>query len=291
VLALGMGLLAALAWGVHDLCVRTVSRRADIPACLAGVFTVGLVLMLPFGVWRAIVADPGGTVTIAERSMSLWSGLGVGVLFALANYALYRAFAAGPVRLVAPITAAYPVVTVGLAALAGQSVSVASWLAIAVVIVGIALVASGTPAGEAAFSRRVVIGWAAAAAIGYALTFSSGQHLSASGDPFLVLVVTRAVALLTVGLFMLGTGGLRLPPRDTWPLIVLMAAMDVLALGMVFGAGVLPDAAFATVTASMFGVVTIVLARLVFEELLVPRQWFGVLVAFAAIGWLAARSS
>jgi len=158
VLALGMGLLAALAWGVHDLCVRTVSRRADIPACLAGVFTVGLVLMLPFGVWRAIVADPGGTVTIAERSMSLWSGLGVGVLFALANYALYRAFAAGPVRLVAPITAAYPVVTVGLAALAGQSVSVASWLAIAVVIVGIALVASGTPAGEAAFSRRVVIG-------------------------------------------------------------------------------------------------------------------------------------
>ena len=39
-------------------------------------------------------------------------------------------------------------------------------------------------------------------------------------------------------------------------------------------------------TASLFGVVTIVLARLFLAEAMSARQWLGVGVAFAAIGWL-----
>jgi len=296
-----MGLIAALAWGVHDLCVRSVSRRADTAACLLGVFSLGLLMMLPVLLWQAFGgsgAMPGASVDAGTpvaggglriTGSALASGLAIGVLYAAANYTLYRAFASGPVRIVAPVSASYPVYTVALAVAGGVTVALASWIAVLTVIAGIALVAFTSDPDEPAFRPRAVFGWSLLASIGYALSFALGQHLSGDGDTVVTLVLTRAFALLTVLLFMLAGGGLRLPPRDTWGPIALMAAMDVIALGLVFGAGGLPDAAFATVTASMFGIVTIVLARLVFGELLSLRQWGGVAVAFGAIGWLASH--
>jgi len=297
-----MGLIAALAWGVHDLCVRSVSRRADIAACLLGVFSIGLLMMLPVLLWQAFavpgappvdtvnagaIAATGGSLRITRTALA--SGLAIGVMYAVANYTLYRAFAAGPVRIVAPVTASYPVYTVALAVAGGATVAIESWIAVLAVIAGVALVAFTSDPDEPAFEVRSVFGWSLLASIGYALSFAFGQHLSGDGDTVVTLVLTRAFALLAVLLFMLATGGLRLPPRDTWWPITLMAAMDVIALGLVFGAGGLPDAAYATVTASMFGIVTIVLARLVFGELLSPRQWGGVVLAFGAIGWLASH--
>ena len=290
-ISLGLGLVAALAWGVHDLCVRSVSRRADTLACLGAVFALGLALVLPLWVWQQLSGDPDLDAAAAGRAgvglVEIGRGVAVGALFALANYGLYRAFASGPVRLVAPVTAAYPVLSVGLAALGGAAIGADRWLAVAAVISGIALVASTVDPDEPAFDRRVALGWSIAAAVGFASTFALGQHLSAAGGAVATLVVTRAVALAAVLLAMLGGAGLRAPPRDAWPLVAVMAAADALALGAVFLAGGLPDAAFATVTASMFGAVTIVLARAVFGERLAARQWAGVGVAFAAIGYLA----
>jgi len=294
-LALGMGLIAALGWGIHDLCVRSVTRRADTAACLLGVFLFGLVLMLPALGWQLWAGDGDAgprltrPVLTSALTSALTSGLAIGLVYALANYSLYRAFAAGPVRIVAPVTASYPVYTVALAVAGGASVALTSWVAVLAVIGGVALVALTSDPDETPYDFRAVFGWSVLASLSYAASFALGQHLSSAGDTVVTLMATRGFALVSVLLLMLATGGLRLPPRDTWWLIALMAAMDVVALALVFGAGSLPDAAYATVTASLFGIVTIVLARWVFGERLSPRQWFGVLVAFVAIGWLASH--
>ena len=41
--ALELGLLAALCWGFHDVCVRFISQKTPISACILTVLVVGLI--------------------------------------------------------------------------------------------------------------------------------------------------------------------------------------------------------------------------------------------------------
>jgi len=50
-IAVGLGLLAALLWGLHDYCVRIFAGRADALALLVLVFIVGAVLMAPLALF------------------------------------------------------------------------------------------------------------------------------------------------------------------------------------------------------------------------------------------------
>ena len=49
--ALELGLLAAMCWGFHDVCVRFISQKTPISACIFIVLIVGLIfhicLMMP----------------------------------------------------------------------------------------------------------------------------------------------------------------------------------------------------------------------------------------------------
>jgi drug/metabolite transporter (DMT)-like permease len=67
-----------------------------------------------------------------------------------------------------------------------------------------------------------------------------------------------------------------------------MGMLDTVALAVVLFAGRLPGGLYATVTASLFGVVTILLAWAFLKERLLPLQWIGVGVTFAAVGLLSA---
>ncbi|KRO86765.1 MAG: hypothetical protein ABR89_10940 [Rhodobacter sp. BACL10 MAG-120910-bin24] len=66
-----------------------------------------------------------------------------------------------------------------------------------------------------------------------------------------------------------------------------MGALDAAALSSVLVAGVLENAQYATIASSMFGVVTILLARHFLKELLKPGQWLGIFIVFAGISILA----
>ena len=66
-----------------------------------------------------------------------------------------------------------------------------------------------------------------------------------------------------------------------------MGLLDTLALGLVMLAGGLAHAEYAAVAASLFGVVTILLAWAFLGEKVRPRQWPGIALVFAGIGWLA----
>ncbi|OYX22657.1 MAG: hypothetical protein B7Z10_12850, partial [Rhodobacterales bacterium 32-66-7] len=122
--ALMLGLTAALVWGLHDFTVRRVSSVADAAALYVLVLGFGVLLILPFA-----VLSPGWTeLTPPLIGFTMLAGL----IYALGVYALYRAFAIGPVRLVAPICGAYPLLSVGLAMVQGQAITPLVWLAAAV---------------------------------------------------------------------------------------------------------------------------------------------------------------
>ncbi|MGB0799908.1 MAG: EamA family transporter, partial [Planktomarina sp.] len=120
-MSLALGMIAALAWGIHDLCVRHVSQTTGIFASIVAVLVFGCVLVTPVSLisWGEPMGDDAFMLAILS-----------GVMFGLAAIAHYKAFSIGPVRLVAPIIGAYPILSVAWAVATGAQVPVLSWMAI-----------------------------------------------------------------------------------------------------------------------------------------------------------------
>ncbi|NVK15504.1 MAG: DMT family transporter [Rhodobacteraceae bacterium] len=276
--SLVLGLIAALAWGIHDLCVRVVSRKTGILPAMLTVFATGAILMAAAGL--ALADWPAMTPPAAKLA-----GLS-GAIYALASYALYRAFALGPVRLAAPLIGAYPVLSLGLAMMQGQPVGPGHWLAVAAVVGGVGCIAVFSADDDGgAFNPRTA-GWGLMAAIGFALTFATGQAAAQAGAELPVLILTRAAAILLAAALAILLRALQLPPRQVLPLLCVMGALDAAALGLVIYSGTLARPEFASVSASLFGLVTVVLAWAVLRESMTRAQWVSVAVTFGGIAYL-----
>ncbi|WP_259940312.1 DMT family transporter [Leisingera aquaemixtae] len=276
--ALLLGLAAALAWGIHDLCVRFVSQRTGILPAMLTVFASGAILVaaaaFAFGNWQAMTLP-------AARLAGL-----SGAIFALASYALYRAFALGPVKLVAPLIGAYPVLSLGMAMLQGQAVGPGHWLAVAAVVGGVGCIAVFATEDDGSPASLQAAAWGLAGAIGFALTFATGQAATQAGAELPVLIVTRTAAILILLSLALAARAVQMPARKMLPLLCLMGALDAFALGLVLYSGTLPRPEFASVGASLFGLVTVVLAWLVLRESMNRAQWISVAVTFGGIAYL-----
>tara|TARA_B110000003_G_scaffold112940_1_gene115552 strand:- start:738 stop:1586 length:849 start_codon:yes stop_codon:yes gene_type:complete len=275
------GVLAALAWGVHDLLVRQVSQRLGTVTALSTVLALSVVLLL-----AALLILPNAGFTISPEGVGLC--VLSGLTFAVASFSLYRAFEIGPVRLVAPIIGAYPVISMAWASVFSVPAPLSDWLAVAVVIFGVALVvvlSEKTPgAGDNDQSRAVI--WALLAAISFAFTFIIGQPAVNTGHPLALNLVTRCVAFAVMSLVVLRSGGFHWPGRKFLPLLAVLAVLDALALGLVLQAGGLAHPEYASVAASTFGMVTIILAWAFLKEEIRPSQWGAAATVFAAIAYL-----
>ena len=210
-----------------------------------------------------------------------------GISFAFAFWALYKAFEIGPVRLVAPIVAGFPIITVGWAALTGTPVTLFQWLAIFAVLFGIAVVTVLSKSKSSHDRRFNAIFLSVISAFGFAISFRTGQIASFHGADFLVLALVRFAALTCVYFFaVLGREPLR-PDYKLLPILIVMGVLDTFALGAVFLASPFPNPEYAAVSASTSGLFTVYLAKLWLNESISLGQWGGVLICFCGIGYLA----
>lgn len=278
--ALTLGIVAALAWAVHDICVRYVSQKTPLMAALLTV----LVVALGFEI---------GLMAVTKTAFSLppkavWISVISGVFFIVASLGLYGAFQRGPVKLVAPIIAAYPIMSVGWAVFRGVEVSWPQWGAVLLIIAGVSVVAALADHDETeAPSKGPTILLSLIASIGFAGTFALGQYAAEIAGHMPVTLVTRitAIAILIAGMAIW-----QLPfwaGRKVMPILVTMGIADGIALACVVSAGERPDAQYAAVAASCFGLLTIVLAWAILRERMTILQWLGCALAFAGIGYLA----
>lgn len=278
--ALTLGLIAAFCWGFHDICVRFVSQKTPISACIFTVLLSGLVF------------HSGLTITTGTLAplpiQAVWLSFGAGVFFVLASYGLYYAFKRGPVRLVAPLIAGYPILSVGWAAFQGTPVSVLQWAAVIAIVAGVAIVAALSDAStDENPPKAPTIFYAVLAAFGYAGTFALGQRAAEISHEMPSTLVTRFVAMaLVVGILFIFRQPFWAGKRaSTW--LVAMGMADGVALLCVLSAGGLPDAKYAAVSSSLFGLLTILLAWVFLKERMSFGQWTGCLVAFGGVGYLA----
>jgi drug/metabolite transporter (DMT)-like permease len=278
--ALALGLIAALMWGFHDVCVRFVSQKTPLMASLLAVLVIGTLFHL-------IVMGAQQSAFFPDASVAGISVLS-GVFFLASSLGLYGAFQRGPVKLVSPIIASYPILSIAWAAWNGVSISALQLGAVIFIILGVSLVAalSDDSDGDVPPIGKT-IAFSILASIGFAGTFALGQMASAQAGELPVTFVTRIVA---IGLLLAGILALKLPVwpgRAALPILALMGAADGIALLMINSAGHLPDAQYAAVASSTFGLLTIVLAWVFLKERLSGLQWAGCLIAFVGIGYLA----
>ena len=274
IMSLSLGLLAALCWGVHDICVRYVSQRTGIMAAIFTVLCFGALLLAPicvyFGNWEDLT-NP------ALKRASLSGGL-----FALAAVGLYQAFAIGPVRLVAPIIGSYPILSVGLAAWSGEDISALHVVAVLAIVFGITVVAKGDTENSQGAQRQAIL-WATASAIGFFGSFAAGQAAAALGAELPIILLTRLAGIFTICCIALPYQVNLRSSVAQLPLLAAMGALDAVALAVVIYAGTQTFATFASVTASVFGLVTIVLAWAFLKEKITTKQWMGVFLVFLSI--------
>ena len=277
-----LGLVAALAWGLHDVIVRFISQKTDIFTALFSVLCMGALL-------QAIVTVFRGDLGLIPSSALI--GVAVsGIFYTTAGVALYKAFEIGPVRLVSPLIATFSVLAVLWGLAKGQPFSAWQWGAVLAVLGGISIVATLSDKDSElrdASSRNRAIIWSLLASVSFTISFEMGQTSMHLAPEILIVFTTRIVAILALIPIMLYVGARFVPAREQLPVLAGMGMMDALAIACVLSAGSLPNANYATVASSAFGMVTVVLAWAFLREKMTSPQWGGVILAFSGIVYLA----
>ena len=275
-----LALLASLLWGTADFFGGTASRRAPVASVLGLSQLTALLALVPVAL---LTGDLG-----ADRAYvvpAVVAGLvGVGALGAF-----YRALALGTMGVVAPVAALGVVVPVAVGLLMGETPSLLQGLGIAVAVGGVVL-ASGPELRGRAGALPVVLALFAAVGFGAVLVLIAE---GARSSVVMTLLTMRLSAVLALTALLLATASRRGVdlgvPRTALPLIAAVGLGDVLANGA-FALASETEGALVSVTAvlaSLYPVVTVLLARQLHGERLRRVQVAGVAGALSGVALLA----
>ena len=283
-LALMAGLAAACAWAVHDLLVRKLGQEIAVLPMMLVVLLAGTVALLgPALIW-------GDWAQMTGRALGY--AMGAGFAYVLGMGGLYRALSIAPVRVVAPILGAFPMITLGFAALAGKAVSGTELGAVVAIVAGIAIVtlsARSDDVGSTPDWPGAAILWSLGGTVGFASTFWLAQEAARLGGELPATLMTRLVALGLVCLLALAVRAPVTQTRGSVRILVLMGLVDVLAIGLVTASASLPKPEYAAISSSLFGVLTILLAWRFLQEKVAGVQWLGIVTVFGGIAVLSAQ--
>jgi drug/metabolite transporter (DMT)-like permease len=274
-----LALLASAVWGSSDFAGGTLARRAPSPLVVFGTVAIALGVLL---LGLPLVSPPFGTYQVY--------GAAAGVVGALALAAFYRAMAAGPMSLVAPLAATGTTIPVLWAVAHGEQVGAIQAAGMALAVAGVAL-AGGPELRSSRRATRATFLYTLVAAVGFGWYFvfmALGSRTSVYGT----LLGQRAAGLLVLIPFALHAA--RRLPSGWWAPMVRPGALALLlaaGLGDVSANGLYGLAvrrggghlAVITVLASLYPVATTLWARALHGERLRVVQNIGVVAALGGV--------
>lgn len=283
-LAVMLGVAAAVSWSLHDLVARSFAERIGPFRMAAWVMVAGAILLLPYIVWDSTIwqAPP----------WSIADGLLLGVAYGFGVGGLFKAFSLGPISLVAPVTAVYPILVVLWGVLHGLQPTPLQWSAVLLAIAGAVIVArsgardGGVHAVAPGQLPRLFL-FCVISALGYSASIILGQRAALTVGEIEATWLSRATALLTLIPFILSEN--RRPPLRGrhWLGIFAMGALDVVGVASVNASGHLPGKEFAAIGISSYGAVAVILAMLVLRERVSIGQGLGIALIVAGVATLS----
>jgi drug/metabolite transporter (DMT)-like permease len=267
-----LALAASALWGTSDFGGGLISRRLDPSAAVLisqALALAGLLALLPF------LRVPAGSYLLI--------GAAAGVVATLSLAAFYRAMATAPMSLVAPITAGGTGIPVVVGMVRGEHLSVPQLAGIVVTLIGIVL-ASGPEFRSGVAVRRQALGLAIGAAAGFGVAYTL-LAIAAGTSVYGTLLCQRIGGLVVLGPIVLCTGvlpGIRLSARRLAALAAI-GGCDIVANGTYALAASRGNLSIAAVLASLYPVVTALLARTILAERLRTVQSIGVIAALGGV--------
>jgi len=272
-----LALSGALFWGVGDFFGGLASRRLAVLTVLAVSQAVGLA-GVALWVWLASDPFPG----VAE----LLPAAGAGVAGLIGLGALYRGLAVGAMGIVAPISAASPVVPLAVDAARGVRPEMLQWFGIVLVLAGIATLAR-EPSALGGQRIAAGAGLAVVAALGFGCFIVGLDAGADESAPWAVVAARSASVTLAIAAAILTSTSLR-PPRRLVPTLVGVGVFDTVANVCVAFATTEGAAGIVAVLSALYPIVTVVLARLVLAEKLSVGRRIGGVVALSGAALVAA---
>jgi drug/metabolite transporter (DMT)-like permease len=273
-LTAALALAAAASWGVGDFLGGLKSRSLNPIAILIVAQPIGLTLL---AIWVAVRGEgpPGSSV--------LWACL-ASVLGTTGLVAFYRGMAAGALSIVAPIAGAGAAIPVIWGLARGDHPTGLQELGFVAALVGVVL---------ASFERRsqasqlaAGVGWAAIAMVAFGAYYIP-MHAASHGDFLWAAFVFRLTSTTLIA-----TAWLVLRPRRARRAdLPALAAIGVLDTGgNVFFAAASSKGLVSVVSvlASLYPVVTVLLARAVLHERVNRSQELGIALALGGIVLISA---
>jgi drug/metabolite transporter (DMT)-like permease len=188
--------------------------------------------------------------------------------------------------IVAPISAASPIVPLAVDAWKGDTPAALQWLGIALVLTGIAVL-SREPSGPGRRRIATGAGLAVLAALGFGL-FVVGLDAGADESAAWAVVAARTASVsVAVAAVLVTTASLR-PPRRLLPMLVGVGVFDTSANVLVAAATTHGAAGIVAVLSALYPVITIALAWLLLGEHLRSSKRIGGVVALAGAAFVAA---
>lgn len=271
-----LGMLASLGWGAADFGGGLSSRSAPVLGVLGGSQIASLSVAIPI-----LLAGSEPAMTTNDIAISIGGGL----LGALGLALLYRGLAIGRMGVVAPVAA---VLTATLPVVYGFATQgVPSILAIAGIALAIASVVLVSRAPKAdGDDRPSGLGYALAAGTTFGLFTIAASWL---GDGLVVapVVAIRITSVIAIALFLIVRRGAWRVPRRLWPALFAVGVIDMVATTAYLGAISIGPLAIAAILASLYPVVTTILASIVLRERVTAGHAIGILAAGCAVVLIA----
>jgi drug/metabolite transporter (DMT)-like permease len=284
-----LGLATALSWGSADLFARFSTRSIGTFRTMLYMQLTGFMLLTAAMHWL------GGWGHLADGSgWHVWAwGICAGVLNTSSTLALYRSFEIGKMSIVAPISAAYPALTMVLSAITGERLTTARLAGVALIIAGVIVVARGEQMlGDANLLEKsrparkyLGVGWALLAAAGFGVMFwllGIGVVPMMGAAPS-VWVIRLSSVVLTALVMLVLRQPMKLPNLGTKRWILGIGLLDTSAYVLNNFGMMREQVSVVSVLASLYGAVTVGLAALILKEKVARRQWLGIVGIFAGI--------
>ena len=294
-LAIILGLTGALCWGGADFAARFASRRVGAYRTLFFMQFFGFIALSVYLKFR------GGFFEGIAPGWHPWVLAALaGVLNMIASLSLYYSFQIGVMSIVAPVSSAYPALTVALAIASGERITALRGAGLAVTLAGVILAATTftpsaanpvnanpvqeSPAKETAHLSKGV-GWALLAALGFGVLFwFLGFYVVPAVGPAISVWVIRLTSFSVLALAAIpARQSLKLPGGSVWWLLAAVGFLDTAAF-VANNAGLhTGQVSVVSVLASLYGAVTVLLAWIFLREKLERSQWFGIVLIFVGI--------
>ena len=272
-MAILMALCSSIVWGTSDFLGGLLARRIASYVVVALSQAIGLLAV-------TVVAIAVGGFGDGDPWLG-WSVL-AGVTGSLGLVTFYMALATGTMGIVSPIASLGAIVPVAVGLARGESPSVVTSAGVAVALAG-AIAASGPEIRGGVGARPVALAVVAGIGFGTSMVFLAR---AAEESAVMALWGMRATSVtgLAIGIGVAMALGRRyaVRPRDGLPL--LFTGVGDAGANLLFSLASLRGyISVVAVLASLYPVMTVLLAGLVLKERLLPVQKVGVVAALAGV--------